>query len=828
MGAAAGGAAAGGAAGAAGGYAAGRAAEEREPELITHRAYNGTGYDDDPYDDYGYDEAGYDDRDDLARSREPGYDTDDADDDGAAVDAKGKPVLSAAERKKRRWRRIRRAAYAFVGVFLVLPALAFAVTYFFVDVPTPEEVAAEQGKVVTYYFSNGKEMGRDVPPEGHRIILKPEDIPAVMRHAAYAAEDATFETNPGFDISGIMRAVYNQLTGGVGGGSTISQQYIKMATQNDEYSITRKWTELVKAFKMNNEQSKQEIITAYLNTIYFGRGAYGIETAAEAYYGKSAKELNASEAALLAGMIQQPGRSEDPVVREQRWNYVMDQMVANKWLTPGDRAAAQVPQLIPLEQSRPESLNGPDAFIKQRVMAELEAKGYPEEKVQTGGYRVYTTIDQRAQTLAKKAVNDVMKDQPEELRKALVAVNPKTGGVSAYYGGPNKPGVDEMDWGNVQRNPGSSFKPFDLIALLQRGKGLGEIYDGSSPRKFGAAEIRNSENAQCPQCTVAEAMERSINTVFYDIVVNEVGPKAVVEAALAAGIPEKHGDRETMGSVDGNISIGGGDTMVTPTDMAGAYATFASGGIKRDTHFVAKLTTADGEVLFDETTKAATEGEPAFSSDEEKSKQIAGNVTESLEPVLSYSELTCADGRECAGKTGTHQYVAPDGTKDVNENSQAWMVGYTPQISTAVWVGTGGGEPIRDADGGRIYGSGLPGEIWKEFMDSYHENLPKEPFPEVELIGKAPVVPEEDDSPSTPTYTPPSETEPSTPSSSVPKPTTPPSPTEPSTPTEPSIPEESESDDVTPPGGPPDDNWPFPGDDEEPEGARQEEMSSAP
>ncbi|MFD2397907.1 hypothetical protein ACFSVJ_15725 [Prauserella oleivorans] len=163
--------------GAAGGYAAGRAAEEREPELITHRAYNGTGYDDDPYDDYGYDEAGYDDRDDLARSREPGYDTDDADDDGAAVDAKGKPVLSAAERKKRRWRRIRRAAYAFVGVFLVLPALAFAVTYFFVDVPTPEEVAAEQGKVVTYYFSNGKEMGRDVPPEGHRIILKPEDIP---------------------------------------------------------------------------------------------------------------------------------------------------------------------------------------------------------------------------------------------------------------------------------------------------------------------------------------------------------------------------------------------------------------------------------------------------------------------------------------------------------------------------------------------------------------------------------------------------------------------------------------------------------------------------
>ncbi|MEU3272243.1 transglycosylase domain-containing protein [Saccharomonospora sp. NPDC006951] len=783
--------------------------EEREPELITHRAHNGTGSDDDGYDAYDSGERRWSEEDEQ-RFLETGFD-DEEEEAAAGKKGKNKPPLTPAQRKKRRWRRIRRSLYAFVGVFLVLPALAFAITYFLVDVPSPQEVAAGQSKVVTFYYADGKEMGKDIPPDGgNRIILKPEDVTPVVRHAVYAAEDATFETNSGFDLTGILRAVYNQVTGGVGGGSTISQQYIKKATENEESTLTRKWTELVKSFKMNNEQSKDEIITAYLNTIYFGRGAYGIQTAAQAFFAKDAKDLNASEAALLAGLIQQPGRSENTEVAMKRWNYVMDQMVKNQWLSQEDRDSAQFPTPVPYEQAKPEAITGPDAFVEARVKAELEAKGYPEEKLQAGGYHVYTTIDQRAQDAAKQAVADVMGDEPVELRKSLVAVDPKTGGVIAYYGGPREIGVDEKDWGNTQRNPGSSFKPFDLVALLQRGKGLGEIYDGSSPRQFGSVEIRNSENAQCAQCTVAEAMERSINTVFYDMVVNEVGPQAVVDAALGAGIPEKHGDLATMGSLDGNISIGGGDTMVTPTDMAAAYASFASGGIRHDTHFVAKLTTSDGEVVFDETTEAATEGEPAFSSDPEESKQIAGNVTESLLPVPIRSEIACADGRQCAGKTGTHQYVSPDGEKSVNENSQAWMVGYTPQVSAAVWVGTGGGEPIRDAAGNRIYGSGLPGEVWKEFMDTYLEGQPEEDFEPVEPIGTPPAPPEPDPPPVTeapPTTT--SEPETTTPETST-EPETPTSSTESETSTE-----EDDPDRPTPPTGP---DWPPIGRDDEDSG----------
>jgi membrane peptidoglycan carboxypeptidase len=800
--------------------------EDREPELLTHShfddPYSDTRYTDDrysadPYSDDRYSDDPYDDDpysedwpEDELELREQGVDGDGEDDD---ADGKGKgAVLTPAQRKKRRWRRVRRTAYALVGLFVVLPAIAFTVAYFLVDVPSPEAVAADQNKVVTYYYANGEVMGKEIPKGGNRILLEPGQIPENVKHAVYAAEDATFETNNGFDVTGIMRAVWNQATGGVGGGSTISQQYVKKATGNDDATITRKALELVQSFKMNNEQSKSDIITAYLNTIYFGRGAYGIQTAAQAYYGKDVGELTTSEAALLAGVIQAPSRSDDPEYAKRRWNFVMDQLVANNWLPKAERDAAQFPKLIPEEESRPEAIRGPAAFIQNRVKAELEAKGYPEEKLQAGGYKIYTTIDPKAQQLAEQAVTEVMGDQPEELRKALVAVDPKTGGVRAYYGGPNDE-TDRRDWAATQRNPGSSFKVFDLVALLQQGKGLGETYDGSSPREFPGAVVRNSEGAECPnsrRCTVAKAMELSLNTVFYDMVINDTGVDAVKEAALAAGIPKNHGEESpTMKNPDGNISIGGGTTNVTPTDMASAYATFAAGGIEREEHFVSKLTTADDEVVFE----VGDEGTPAFSDDPEKSKQIAGNVTMSLEPVLTHSDLTCADNRDCAGKTGTHQYVAPGGEAS-DENAQAWMVGYTPQISTAVWVGTGENEPIRTASGKRIYGSGLPGEIWQKFMNGYLEGKPREKFDEVEPIGKSvqehqqeveqerrrsqppppPVEPSDDEDSRTTTTTPPEETESSEES-------TPPT-TESSSddgdisPTKPG--------DIFPPGGPPD------------------------
>ncbi len=508
---------------------------EREPDLITHHAHNGTddiGYD--PYDDQRFNEFAADDT-----------AAEELDEDGNPV----KKELTPKQRKRRRWKIIRRVLYAMFGLFVVVPAIAFVITYFMVDVPTPESVAALQSQPVTYYYSDNSVMGKSLPKGGDRQLLKPGDIPDTVKHAVYSAEDATFETNSGFDVTGILRAVFNQVTGGQGGGSTISQQYIKKATENDAPTLTRKWTELAKSFKLNNQESKEEIITGYLNIVYFGRSANGIQAAAKAYFNKDAKDLNPSEAALLAGLIQGPSRSENPDYAHRRWSYVLDQMVANKWLPQAERASYQFPTPIPKVTAQSGGV-AMSYHIQQRIEDELAAEGYDSDKLHATGAKVYTTIDPKAQKAAEQAVADYMKGQTDDkLLSALVAVNPKTGGVTAYYGGPDlvkgADGKDQtgQDRANQARNPGSSFKAFDLTAFLKMGKGLGETFDGSNNRKFGnppnQKTIRNAgESATCgSECTVAKAMEKSTNTVFYDMVLNVTKPAGVAKAANEAGVP---------------------------------------------------------------------------------------------------------------------------------------------------------------------------------------------------------------------------------------------------------------------------------------------------
>jgi membrane peptidoglycan carboxypeptidase len=736
--------------------------EQREPDLITHHAHNGT--DDvgrDPYDD-GYEDAAFNE---FADDVEPEDE----------LDEKGKKVLTPAQRKKRRWKIIRRTAYVFVGLFFVVPAIAFVITYFLVDVPTPDSIAALQNQPITYLDANGQVMGRELPSGGDRQLLKPGEIPLVVKHAVYSAEDATFETNSGFDVTGILRAVYNQVTGGSGGGSTISQQYIKKATENEAPTLTRKWTELAKSFKMNNQQSKEEIITSYLNIVYFGRGANGIQAAAKAYFNKDAKDLSASEASLLAGLIQGPSRSENQDYAQRRWAYVMDQMVANKWLPAADRTAATYPTPIPKNANKEQNSGKLTYQLQQRIKDELAAKGYDENKLFSTGAKIYTTIDPAAQTAAEQAAADGMKGQTDEnLLNALVAVNPKTGGVIAYYGGPelvkNPEGKDAIgqDRANQARNPGSSMKAFDLTAFLKMGKGLGETFDGSNNRVLGGRVVRNAgDSATCgKECTVAEAMERSTNTVFYDMVLNVTKPSRVAEAAKEAGVKVTPDGKSVLYTDDNNISLGGGGTAVTPEDMAASYASFASGGTYREQHFVAKLTNAQDEVEFDENNIKTN---PAFADDASKSQQIAGNVTEALKPVITHSNLKCPAGHECAGKTGTQQYTAKDSdpASYANRNAQTWMVGYTPSVSAAVWVGGDGNKPLHDKAGKPIFGATIAGPTWQNFMNLYLKGKPAEKFDKVTPIGKD--VNEVTTTQAKPTTTPPStsETPTTTPSTST-------------------------------------------------------------
>ncbi|MGW4058995.1 transglycosylase domain-containing protein [Amycolatopsis sp. NPDC004747] len=647
-------------------------------------------------------------------------------------------------RRRRRWKIVRRVLYVLSGLFFLVPAVAFVITYFAVDVPSPDKVAQSQGQAVTYLYADGTEMGKDVPAGGNRQILTPTQIPDVVKKAVIATEDASFETNSGFDVSGILRAAYNQATGGSGGGSTISQQYIKNASGDDAPTLTRKWVELAKSFKMNQTYEKADIITAYLNIIYFGRGAYGIQAAAQAYFGKDAAQLNYSEAALLAGLIQQPGRSENATVARDRWGTALDRMQRNGYLTAADRKAAKFPTPVPLVESRQQGTKL-NPFVKKQVKAELAAAGIPEQKYYAGGFQVFTTIDSKAQEAAEKAVAEGMAGQTDDrILDALVAVDPKSGGVLAYYGGapivkgPNGEDQAGRDWADEAHNPGSSMKPFDLTAFLKGGRGLNAVFDGRSPRTFPDVPlpVRNAgATSSCSEtCTVAEAMQRSTNTVFYDMVLNVTKPSGVAEAAQEAGIRTKdNGGRSRLFTGDNNISIGGGQTAVTPADMAAAYATFAAGGVQHNRHFVQKVTNSQGETAYEADVRATD----AFAdNDRGKSRQIAGNVTAALAPVIPFSRLTCPVGHECAGKTGTQQHTPGDDepASAANTNSQTWMVGYTPSVSAAVWVGGDGDKALRGPTGQPLTPSVVAGPVWQRFMQLYLSGKPAERFDRVQAI----------------------------------------------------------------------------------------------
>ncbi|MGW6443777.1 transglycosylase domain-containing protein [Lentzea sp. NPDC055074] len=685
---------------------------QREPELITHR---------EPDDEFLM--AGVDDDEDEYYDDEPELTEDE----------------ERRLRKKKIWKRVRIAAFVSIGLMLLGPVIAIAVAYPLVDWPRPNEIADAQDKTITLLYSDGSEMGKITSPGQNRTLLTYEELPDTVKQAVMAAEDANFYDNPGFDAKAIVRAVWLQATGGSSGGSGLTQQYIKKATGKEEATLTRKFTELVKAYKMSNESDHNTILTAYMNTVYFGRGANGMKAAAQVYYNKQMKDLTPSEAAFIAGMIQIPSWSEDEDHAKKRWEFVMKQLREKGWLSQADYDARQYPTPLPFEQTQPASLEGPLARVSQQVQNEIDSElvGLTMEKAQKVGVTVTTTIDPKMQAAATDAVNSVMAGQDPDLRTSLSAIEPQSGAVRAYY--PGKDGLKGIDYakGTIQE-AGSSFKPFDLVAALKMGKGIGDTYD-ATPRKIAGVEIRNAGNSQCgKQCPIKQAMKESLNTVFYDMVAGPegTGTKAVADAAHAAGIPKTvmvgGQAKQTLVGEGGNpptagISIGADSAQVRPFDMASAFATFAARGIYRAPFFVTKIVGPTGDVLYQHVDQPV----PAFDPVETKSRDIADNVTETLKEIPS-GAIACAGGRPCAGKTGTHELPG-----SLDQNSKAWMVGYTPQLSASVWVGKDQGNvAIKNKEGKAIFGSGLPGLMWKKFMDGALAGAQKEAFPKPVPLGQ--------------------------------------------------------------------------------------------
>ncbi|MCC5697178.1 penicillin-binding protein, partial [Klebsiella pneumoniae] len=264
-------------------------------------------------------------------------------------------------------------------------------------------------------YANGEPMAQIAPEGGSRTMIRDlDEVSEYLQNATVSAEDASFYENPGFDVMGILRSVYFLVTGsGVGGGSTITQQFIKLHLELNQTDspYVRKVKEIVLSYKMTKEQSKEDILTAYLNTAYYGRGATGIYAASEAYFGKKPSELDPAEAAVLAGVVQRPYANDpraDPEQAEKRWNYVMDQMVENDYLSASERQSLEMPTTRPRTEWRKDSRMSPnqDAIYRQ-VLAELESQGWSEDSLSRGGYTIATTIDPDAQKAAEQAVEDV-------------------------------------------------------------------------------------------------------------------------------------------------------------------------------------------------------------------------------------------------------------------------------------------------------------------------------------------------------------------------------------------------------------------------------------
>ncbi|MGV0625185.1 transglycosylase domain-containing protein [Mycolicibacter minnesotensis] len=632
------------------------------------------------------------------------------------------------------WKWIRRGCYIAAVTMLLLPIITFAMAYSITEVPSPGDIRTNQ--VTTILASDGSELAKIVPPEGNRVDIDIEQVPVYVRNAVLAAEDRDFYSNPGFSVSGFARAIKNNIFGGdTQGGSTITQQYVKNALVGSERAgmggLVRKAKELVIATKMSSAWRKDDVLQAYLNIIYFGRSAYGIAAASKAYFDKPVEQLDIAEGALLAALIQRPSTLDpavDPEGALERWDWVLDGMVETGALTAAERAVQEFPVTVSPELARAQNVTtGPNGLIQRQVTHELlELFNIDEQTLNTQGLQITTTIDPAAQDAAEEAVGTYLKDQIPNMRAAVVSIDPRTGAVRAYYGGSDAAG---FDFAQAGLQTGSAFKVFALVAALEQGIGLGYQID-SSPLTVenGRIKITNAEGEGCGVCNIAEALKRSLNTSYYRLMLKlKNGAQDVADAAHQAGVAKSfpgvpHTLSQDGGPPEGGVVLGQYQTRVI--DMASAYATLADSGVYHPPHFVEKVVNAEGQVLFDAQSSEDT-GEQRIP------KAVADNVTAAMTPIPGWSRgHNLAGGRPSAAKTGTTQLG------ETGANRDGWMVGYTPSLSTAVWVGTtGGDEPLVNQWGGPVYGAGIPADIWKATMDGALQGTSNETFPTPTEIG---------------------------------------------------------------------------------------------
>ncbi|HVF74060.1 MAG TPA: PBP1A family penicillin-binding protein [Acidimicrobiales bacterium] len=552
--------------------------------------------------------------------------------------------------------------------------------------------------------------------EENRSPVPLDRVPDHVVNAILDVEDDRFWAHGGVDLRSTMRALVTNVQSGEvrQGGSTITQQLVKNALLTPEKSVDRKVREAVLAVRLEDELSKEEILERYLNTVYFGNGAYGVQAAAEKYWAKDVEQLTPADAALLAGTIRNPVGYDPVRYPEQakaRRSLALDRMVANGHLDATEAAELREAPLPAKLQVPPPPPN--DYFVeevKQRLLDDPRLGETAQERnnaVFRGGLHIHTTFDPAKQEAAQEAVKRRLPNTRGRFTAALASVEPGTGAVRGIVAGDdfNKESYNLATQG--KRQPGSSFKIFVLLAAFEAGYGPNDIIDGTGPCTiklpgFAPYTPGNYEGSAGSVSSLTEATAKSLNCAYARLGAH-IGLQKVVDMTEKLGIPK--------GRIEALPSMTLGSEEATPLEMAAAFAAIANDGVYHTPRFVEKLTDRTGKVVFEGPDK----GRRAFSV------QVARMAAQSMRAVVERGTGTRArlPGRQAAGKTGTSQ-----------NHENAWFVGFTPQLSTAVWMGNPDGNVAMNGVSpcGSVTGGCIPSMIWNAYMSAVLEGQPSVPF----------------------------------------------------------------------------------------------------
>jgi len=627
-----------------------------------------------------------------------------------------------ARRRRSRPRRGRRLALALVILAVVLIgagiAAGGAVIAFGSRCDLDALHPARIGQNTFVYAADGSLLGV-IPAERNREVVTLREMSPWLRRATVAIEDRRFYDHGGLDAEGIARALWRDVRAGsvVEGGSTITQQLVRNLYISDERTVQRKVTEACLAVKLDDAWSKQKILATYLNSVFYGNLAYGSEAASRTYFSRAAGSLTLPQAALLAGLTQAPTTYNplvDPARAVQRRNQVLDAMLEEGMVTPAQHRWARR-QPIGLRPGRLyEQIREPYFFgyVRDQLV-----KAYGAETVRSGGLQVYTTIEPRWQQLAQKAIRQTL-TRTIDPAAAIVSVDPASGAIRAMAAiVPGRANNQFNLLSQARRQPGSTFKTFVLAAAVERGLDPFSTYYVSAPFTYrpkadGNCEdgswwcVRTYDSSYTGWTSVERATLRSDNSVYAQLTL-DVGPARVASMARRLGV-------RTPLEVNGAFppAMGLGSVAVSPLDMASAYATLAAGGVYNEPTAIRRVILNgkrdDRWVSHHRRTRVVPDG-------------VASVVTGILEDNVRYGTGTAAAlSRPVAGKTGT-----------TDKHADAWFVGYTPGLSTAVWMGYTRGEvPMTNVHGISVSGGSFPAEIWRRFMDPALAGLPAREFPE--------------------------------------------------------------------------------------------------